>query len=133
MVSSVLKKARAVSFWANRCPPDVPTGCLWLVARGQLVEKNVCRPNVETPAHRVPFLGNPTAYACWKDEALNAVLRSFAEVAHRSTFYIRIHLSFNLVAHLRLNSFIAAHPETSDTGFDFDDEDVDLGSAILDT
>ena len=82
-------------------------------------------------------MGNPSFYACWRDEALNYVLRTLAEHAHRTTFYMRIHQSFCIVGSMRLNNFIFGDesvPELEDvtgTG-NSDAEHMALENALLD-
>ena len=80
-------------------------------------------------------MGNPTAYACWRDEALNYVLRTLAEHAHRTTFYMRIHQSFCIVGSMRLNAFLfgdASITDDIDVVGDTDAEHVALENALLD-
>ena len=69
------------------------------------------QPLLAQLAHRIPFLGNPSFYACWRDEGLNHVLRTLAAVSHRLTFYLRIHASFNLVGSMGLNNYIHGHSD----------------------
>lgn len=80
-------------------------------------------------------MGNPSFYACWRDEALNYVLRTLAEHAHRLTFYMRIHQSFCIVGSMRLNNFIfgdESTPELEDVTGNSDAEHMALENALLD-
>ena len=80
-------------------------------------------------------MGNPAAYACWRDESLNFVLRTLAEHAHRTTFYMRIHQSFCVVGSMRLNAYLFGDDsitELGDVTGDTDAADMVLENAILD-